>query len=287
MDPENSKIYIGPAGWHYKDWYGPFYPQNHPKGFKELDYLAEYFNTAEINSTFYRPANSFMGAAWVRKVSHNPDFLFTAKLWKNFTHKKDEFTKQEVQTFYQGIDPLMQHGKLGALLCQFPWSFKAGDDTKQRIKKITASFSQFPLIFEFRHLSWDDPEIKSFISELGAGIASVDQPVIGKSLSFKPETLSSIGYVRLHGRNYNNWFVKAGSGQTNPSARYDYLYTEQELGQIKEVVKKVNKKAGKTFVIFNNHPWGQAIINSLQLKAALGENITLPPSVQGNFLSGF
>jgi len=80
MTTTNGKIRIGPAGWNYKDWYGIVYPEKPKKGFKELDYLANFFDTAEINSTFYRPANPFAGSAWVRKVAHNLYFKFTAKL---------------------------------------------------------------------------------------------------------------------------------------------------------------------------------------------------------------
>jgi len=277
MSIYESDIFVGPAGWHYKDWYGSFYPKPAPKNFKELDFLAEYFDTAEINSTFYRPANSFMGAVWVRKVAHNPRFIFTAKLWRKFTHERGEFSAADVKIFRAGIDPLMQEGKLGALLCQFPWSFKESRETRSKIEKIVESFSDFPLVFEFRHSSWDIPSVQNFLEEMGSGIAAIDQPVIGSSIPFKPVRTSSIGYVRLHGRNYNNWFPKSKSENQSPSARYDYIYSSEELDKITEVVKEVSRGAKRTIVIFNNHPWGQAIANSFQLRSALGEkNFSIP-----------
>jgi len=270
MTAVESDIYVGPAGWHYKDWYGPFYPKPAPKGFKELDYLARYFNTAEINSTFYRPANPFMGAAWVRKVAHNPLFCFTAKLWQQFTHAKGLLAKDDAHLFMQGIDPLLDAGKLGALLCQFPWSFKNEEQARERVSGIARLFSHTPLVFEFRHQSWNSPGIRQFISGLGAGIAAIDQPVIGNSIPFEPVHTGHIGYVRLHGRNYKHWFPKKGENQP-ASARYDYLYSAEELDQVKQVVSSAGQHPGRTFVIFNNHPWGQAVANAAQLRTALGQ----------------
>ena len=131
MSANQKTIRIGTAGWNYKDWYGIVYPKKSGKNFKELDFLARFFNTAEINSTFYRPPNFFMGSAWVRKVAHNPDFKFTAKLWQRFTHDRHPFTVEDVKQVTVGIDPLAEANKLGGLLCQFPWSFKNDEDNRK------------------------------------------------------------------------------------------------------------------------------------------------------------
>ena len=79
-------IRIGPAGWSYKDWEGVVYPMPKPKGFHEATYLAQYFDTIEINSTFYRPPEPGVARNWTNRVSANPRFRFTAKLWRGFTH---------------------------------------------------------------------------------------------------------------------------------------------------------------------------------------------------------
>jgi uncharacterized protein YecE (DUF72 family) len=269
-----SVIHVGTAGWNYKDWYGIVYPENPEKSFKELDFIAQFFNTVEINSSFYRPPNSFMGAAWVRKVAQNPRFSFTAKLWQRFTHDRKDINTSDIKLYIQGIEPLMQAGKLGALLCQFPWSFKNDEESRKRLTNIITTFKCYPLVIELRHLSWDKTAIYEFLDKHDVGIASIDQPVIGKSIGFKPVRTGKIGYVRMHGRNYSSWFSKTKhktTDKTHPSSRYDYLYTEEEIQQIAENVKIVGKGSKETFVIQNNHPWGQAVANAIQLRAALGE----------------
>ena len=275
----STEIRVGPAGWNYKDWYGPFYPKDADKTFKELDYLAGFFNTAEINFTYYRPANAAMGASWVRKVSHNPDFKFTAKLWKRFTHERIRFGTEEKELFFRGIDPLAQAGKLGALLCQFPWSFKNEPSSREWLDRILDTFKEYPLVVDVRHASWDTAEFLNYLDGKHAGIAAIDQPVIGKSLGFKPVRTGKLGYVRLHGRNYAAWFAKKGDGEKDdPSARYDYLYSEKEIGEIADRVKAVARNAEETFVVQNNHPRGQAIANAAQVRASLGEAVLNLPA---------
>ncbi|MDQ2670668.1 MAG: DUF72 domain-containing protein, partial [Gemmatimonadota bacterium] len=78
-------IRVGPAGWSYQDWSGIVYPDPKPRGFDPLAYLAQYFDTIEINSTLYRPATKQTGASWAARVSEFPDFRFTAKLSRRFT----------------------------------------------------------------------------------------------------------------------------------------------------------------------------------------------------------
>ncbi|NQT27708.1 DUF72 domain-containing protein [candidate division KSB1 bacterium] len=279
-----SQILVGPAGWHYKDWYGPFYPEKAGKDFKELDYLANYFDTVEINSTFYRPANGFMGSAWVRKVAHNPNFKFTAKLWQRFTHERQPFGKDEVETYRQGIDPLMEAGKLGAVLCQFPWSFKNNEGNRHWLSSIFENFKDYPLVIEIRHASWDNPAFYEVLEKRQVGIACIDQPVIGQSIAFKPVRTGPIGYVRMHGRNYKSWFPPKNQEKVDGSARYDYLYDDDEIEEITGNVQQIADKARETYVVQNNHPRGQAITNAMQIRAALGEAIeSLPPELLASF----
>jgi uncharacterized protein YecE (DUF72 family) len=286
LSDSTENICIGTAGWSYKDWHGIFYPESPEKKIKELDYLAHFFNTVEINSTFYRPANLYMSEAWVRKVAHNPDFLFTAKLWQRFTHDRKEYSLEEVKMVTDGMAPLMQAQKLGAILCQFPWSFKNDETGRQWLSGLFTTFRDYPLVVELRHSSWDVPATYELLENANIGIAAIDQPVIGKSIVFKSMRTGKIGYVRMHGRNYKAWFAKKDDPIQNksPMARYDYLYAGNEIKEIAEKVKIVSKDAKQTFVIQNNHPWGQAVANALQLKSALGEtDIKIPPTMLHRF----
>lgn len=287
MQESMINVRIGPAGWNYKDWYGIVYPEKAGKDFKELDFLANFFDMAEINSTFYRPANPFMGSAWVRKVGQNPRFKFTAKLWQRFTHDRKEFSTEEVKLYTQGINPLAEAGKLGAVLCQFPWSFKNTEENRKWLTNLVTTFNDYPLVVEVRHASWDDQEVYNFLDNLNVGFATIDQPVIGKSMEFKPVRTGKIGYVRMHGRNYETWFMKKGDktqAQKTGFARYDYLYSDNEIQQIAEKVRTVAQDTQETYVVQNNHPKGQAVANATQLRAALGETgLRLPATMFKHF----
>jgi len=127
-----AKLYIGTSGWSYPKgegtWTGYFYPTGK---INELEYYSQFFNTAEINSSFYRPPNPGYVYNWIRRVPN--DFLFTVKLWQKFTHpkmykeatgKEVVISQQDIDLLNQSIEPLVRYGKLGALLAQFPPSFK-------------------------------------------------------------------------------------------------------------------------------------------------------------------
>ena len=79
-------IRVGPAGWSYRDWEGVVYPRPKPRGFHPLGFLAQFFQCLEINSTFYAPARGEHAELWAREVEDLPDFRFTAKLHRDFTH---------------------------------------------------------------------------------------------------------------------------------------------------------------------------------------------------------
>jgi len=279
--PSERDLYVGPAGWSYKDWQGIVYPKNPDPAFKPLEFIAEMFDTVEINSTFYHPANPFMSRAWVRKVSHNPRFLFTAKLWQRFTHDRRPFGSDEIRAVREGIDPLAQSNRLGAVLCQFPWSYKNDENSRGWLAGLIDAFREYPLVMEFRHSSWDSDSIHDFLEQKGVSLASIDQPVIGRSIEPKAVRVGSIGYVRLHGRNYKAWFP-SNKKTEKPSkmSRYDYLYSDTEIREWADKIRFIHQGAKQTFVIQNNHPWGQAVANSLQLMEALGEtDIQAPQSL--------
>lgn len=267
---------IGPAGWSYKDWEGIVYPAEKPRGFDQLAYLADLFNTIEINSTFYRPPGEQMARSWARRVRHNPNFKFTAKLWNRFTHEKEKYGEQEVSLYKRGIDPLYQQGLLGALLIQFPWSFKNLAEERRRLEDIIERFRPYPLVLEVRHSSWARPEVYEFLREKGVGFCNIDQPLIGKSIAPSAIVTSNLGYFRLHGRNYANWFRQEAS----PEARYDYLYSEKELDQLSDLIREIAQQAPETYVVTNNHYRGKGVANALELEKKLkGETPKIPPSL--------
>lgn len=273
--------FIGTAGWSYPDWNGIVYPKKKPSGFHGLNYLSQYFNFVEINSTYYRPPAFKFAQSWVKQAAEFDDFLFAVKLHQNFTHNREEFSSKQADEFKFGIEPLCSHNRLGAVLVQFPWSFKYSTVSLDHIINLFQLFSGYPLVLEIRHSSWDRPEFFEMLQENGAAFCNIDQPVFQNSI--RPETkvtTSRFAYVRLHGRNYKNWFKKdAGRDQ-----RYDYLYTEAEVDNWVTKIKTIAEKAEKIFIVTNNHYQGQAVVNALQIKNKLtGELFNLPPRLLDRF----
>ena len=260
-------IRIGPAGWSYKDWEGTVYPQKPGKTFDPLEYLAQFFNTIEINSSFYRPPTPSTTKSWANRVAANKEFEFTAKLHRLFTHERGKATKKDEKEFREGMDVLAKAGKLGSVLLQFPWSFKNTADDRIYLAKLIEQFSDYPLVLEVRHRSWNTPEIYEWLEERGVGICTIDQPVFAKSIRPAALTTSPIGYVRLLGRNYQNWF----RDKAPRDERYNYLYSLDELDPWLIRIKEVAKQTRETYVITNNHFRGQAVANAIEIKAALEE----------------
>jgi uncharacterized protein YecE (DUF72 family) len=259
-------IRVGPAGWSYKDWAGTVYPDPKPRGFDPLTFLAEYFDTIEINSTFYRPAAANSADAWMRRVAGRPDFRFTAKVWNRFTHERDTaFTAADVEAVHEGMAPLLDGGRLGALLLQFPWSFRRTDENRQWLDDVTRAFRRYPLVLEVRHESWNVPGFYSELADRAIGFVNIDQPRFHHSIKPSAAATAPVGYVRLHGRNHDDWF----RADATVEERYDYLYSAEELDPWVERAKDVAAATLETFIITNNHFQGQAIANAVMLRSKI------------------
>jgi len=266
-------IRIGPAGWSYKDWEGTVYPEKPGKNFDPLEYLARYFNTIEINSSFYRPPTASTTIAWVERVARNNEFTFTAKLHRLFTHERGKATDADEKEFHSGMAPLLKAEKLGALLLQFPWSFKNTVEDRIYLAELLEKFRQYPLVLEVRHASWNTPAMYEWLAERDVGICNIDQPVFSKSIRPAALSTSPVGYIRMHGRNYQNWF----RDKAPRDERYNYLYSFDELDPWLKRIKEVAEQTRETYVITNNHFRGQAVVNAVEIEAALKEKLVPAP----------
>lgn len=268
-----DKVRIGPAGWSYKDWEGIVYPKKMGSKFDPLEYLARFFDTIEINSSFYRPPASSTAASWVKRVEQNPHFLFTAKLHRLFTHERGKATAADEKEFREGIEPMVSAGKLGALLLQFPWSFKNTEDDHTYLFNLLERFREYPLVLEVRHSSWNTPEVHERLEESGVAICNIDQPLFSKSIRPDAASTSTLGYVRLHGRNYKDWF----RNEAPRDDRYNYLYSLDELDPWIVRIKELAAQTLETYVVTNNHFRGQAVVNALEIKSTIeGRPVPVP-----------
>lgn len=257
-----GRVLVGPAGWSYADWNGIVYPVHKPRGFHEASFLAEFFDTIEINTSFYHPLRAAMAAQWIERVEANPRFLFTAKLWQRFTHEGGA-TAEDEKVVREGFDVLMEAGMLGAVLVQFPFSFHNTPENLGRLKAIVKAFETYPLAVEIRHASWAQRSFYDLLHAKGIGFCNIDQPVIGKSIEPSEIVTTRIGYIRFHGRRYDTWF--SDDLTSAHEERYNYLYSEKELEPWAERIRHVAKNAETTFVVTNNCYQGKSVVNALQL----------------------
>jgi len=266
-------VRVGVAGFSYPDWEGIVYPPS--ARVDSLVFLARYFDTIEINSSFYRIPLPRTTADWSRRSRINPRFRFTLKLNRGFTHERTARAEDE-RAFKAAVEPLRDAGVLGAVLLQFPWSYKNEPESRSYLKDILARFGEYPLVVEVRHRSWNEKSFYEFLESRCVGFCNIDQPVIGRSLAPSERTSGPIGYVRLHGRNYSDWF-REDAGR---DARYDYLYSEKELDPWMDKISQVHDNAAETYVITNNHFRGQAVVNALKIRARIeGAKVKAPASL--------
>lgn len=146
------RYWVGCSGWGYDDWVGPFYPPGTPAG----DYLRRYarvFPLVEVDSSFYRPPSPFLIRRW---ISVTPEgFRFTLKAPQDLTHgPAGPKSTAALQTFLEGLPMVHAAEKLGAVVLQFPASFRR-DRTPDRLAELLNAIPvEYPLAVELRHASW-------------------------------------------------------------------------------------------------------------------------------------
>jgi uncharacterized protein YecE (DUF72 family) len=269
---EKGAIYIGTSGWSYPrgagTWAGYFYPAGTAN---ELEYYSQFFNTVEINSSFYRPPNPGFAENWVKRTPN--DFFFAVKLWQKFTHPKmyeaatgeaAVISQSDVDLFNHSIEPLYKSGKLGALLAQFPPSFKNDRYGQQILSAVIRTFGQYRLAVELRHRSWsDDAHTAELLREHNVAWVQIDEPKFPSSIAADIPLTADMAYFRFHGRNKETWWT--GDSET----RYKYLYSPEEIKELADKIRPAFEQTRLTFAFFNNHWRGYAPRNAADMKREL------------------
>ena len=234
-------IRIGCSGWNYAHWRnGVFYPPRCAAR-NWLRFYARYFDTVEVNSTFYRLPRASSVARWVEESP--PEFTFAVKVSRYITHVKRLVDAHEhLPLLFERIAPLRASPKLGPLLWQLPPTF-ARDDARLR-----EALAQFPRelrhAVEFRHDSWFDPQTLELLADHGVALVVAGSPV---------ESEAGFSYVRFHrglrGRRGN--------------------YSDAELAEWAEMLRR-RAARGDVYAYFNNDWEGFAPRNASRLRELLG-----------------
>jgi uncharacterized protein YecE (DUF72 family) len=259
-----GKVYIGPAGWSYRDWEGVVYPPEVARRHAGLAWIARHFNLVEINTSFYRIPAERMVERWLDNIASRPDFRFSVKLYKQFTHDRN-MAPEAISATRSVLELFRQSGRLACVLIQFPWSFKCLRQEKIYLHKLIRAFQHFPLSLEVRHRSWDVPEFYDYLREQKVAFCNIDQPVIGQSIPLTHHVTAPFAYLRLHGRNRDAWFA----AEAGRNERYNYLYDRREIDTLSEMAAGMVDRVDELYIVTNNHYRGKAVLNASQLSARL------------------
>ncbi|HUV03571.1 MAG TPA: DUF72 domain-containing protein [Armatimonadota bacterium] len=270
-----GEIRIGTSGFSYDDWRGFFYPKDIQKG-DMLGYYAERFSAVEVNSSFYAILSA---SAFARMAEKTPkSFEFVVKAYKDLTHAPD-VDLSAFEPFVSVLAPLVEVGKLGCVLAQYPWSFKREKKNFDRLRQLREQFGELPVVVEFRNAGWVGEETFDFLREHSLGFCCVDEPRLRGLMPPVAVATCPVGYVRFHGRNVEKWWQHEEAWQ-----RYDYLYSSSELSEWIPKVRELASATEKTYLFFNNHYQGKSAQNAqmfagmLRLMEVQGDEADLPPS---------
>jgi uncharacterized protein YecE (DUF72 family) len=274
-------VLIGVAGWSYDDWAGRVYPRRKPRGFHPLEWLARYLDLMEVNGSFYAPPQTEHARSWARLVEPHPDFRFTVKLHRSFTHEPEAaISARAARDFLRGIAPLRDAGRLLALLVQFPVSLRADEAAWRRLERIRDLFPWPRLMLELRHRSFFTSDALGRLRSLDVGLVHVDLPAARDHPPGEHPSLGDLGYLRLHGRNASAWFDR----RAGRDERYDYRYGESEVEEMADRLRRIAGSTERTLLVANNHFRGQAVANALEVKALLsGGPVPAPPPLLAAF----
>ncbi len=239
-----ARLRFGCSGWDYHEWIGPFY-RNASES--KLAAYARVFDTAEINSTFYRVPTPGMVTGWGK---YTPDeFLFAAKVPQTVTH--DRFldvgrgADVDLKAYCEVMRPLLDQGKLGPLLLQLPPRLRFEASLIRRF--LDTLPHDFVFALEPRNRSWMTLEAFDLLRDAGVAYAIVDEPLLPPDL----HVTASVAYVRWHGHGQEPW--------------YNYRYPREQLEEWVPRVQQVASQAETVFGFFNNHYHGYAPENCLQI----------------------
>ena len=269
-----AEVLIGCSGWNYADtpdkggWTGVFYPD---KDTKRLRHYSQFFNTAEMDSSFYEKFYSQMTkGTFIGMVRATPEkFQFSIKVPETITHLKRMDVEKGVieyfEEFLHKISPLRTANKLGAILFQLPPSFTVNDfkNIEGFLDRLPSS-SGYDYAVEFRHPSWNTEGPWDMLRHYNIAAVMTDSPA-KENLQFLSNvtlTTADHSFIRFHGRNTKGHYW------------YDYLYNKDELQPWIEKISQIKQETKVLRIYFNNHYGGKAVINALEFKEMTGASLS-------------
>jgi len=296
-------IRVGTCSWTEKTLIqsGEFYPAGMNAAEQRLRHYSTWFDTVEVDSTYYAPPSPQTAALWADRTPAG--FTFHIKVYGAMTGHgvspatlpKDiraEIPEKEqcrdyiyvtepsllgaiFERFISGVQPLHYSGKLGLFVFQFPPWFRRNTASIDYIMRCRELMQGMPMAVEFRHGSWMTPEARGpvfkLLSESGLAHVTAEEPQYGSlaTVPFVPEATTDIAYFRFHGRNRQNWLKKG----IETSLRYDYLYSDAELNEFIPALRRCSEKTKVTYAMFNNCHGSSSVRNAAAMKELLAGSV--------------
>jgi uncharacterized protein YecE (DUF72 family) len=273
-----AEVRIGTCSWADESLSKYWYPRGLKPG-ERLGYYAERFDTVEVDSTYYRLPPEEMVARWAERTPQG--FVMHVKAFGVMTRHpvkieqlppdlrgeapvdergrvdrpSREFRAEIFSRFLAALEPLRSAGKLGGILFQLPSYVVCKPVSLDYLEWARGQLEGEDMLVEFRHRSWLDDENReatlAFLEGIGATHVIVDAPKT-EARNLVPTVLaltSPTAYVRFHGRNASTWNVRGRSA----AERFDYLYSDDELGEWVEPMREIAGKAENAYAFFNNN----------------------------------
>jgi uncharacterized protein YecE (DUF72 family) len=273
MQNEKAVYRVGTGGWEHEVFDSCFYPHERASSADKLNFFARYFQAVELRATFWDDSLTAADAReWIGAVQDAPGFLFNVKLHSAFTH--DRSLRPDLTRSVRGVlQELSRHNRLGSLLVQFPYSFTNTGTNRHHIIRIAEVFRGFPLHAEFRHQSWNQEGLVTFLREHSLGVVGADMPRVRQYMPFITAVCGESAYLRLHGRNEKGWLLNGYD------SRYDYQYNTREIREITRRLRSLETRCRTVMVICNNNTGGKSLPLAFQLLAAIreGKPVAVPP----------
>ncbi|MEU4640966.1 DUF72 domain-containing protein [Micromonospora sp. NPDC023814] len=269
-----GEIKVGTASWTDRTLLDSgWYPQTADTPEKRLAYYARQFPLVEVDATYYSPPAERTARLWAERTPAG--FTFNVKafsmltghptrvdaLYKDLrpdTEKKNLYPDdlppqayEEVWTrFLSALDPLVEAGRLGALLFQFPPWFTIRRDNKQYLLEVAKRCAPLRPVYEFRHASWfagdNADETLAFLRQHRLAYVCVDMPQ-GHRSSVPPvlAATADLAVVRFHGHS-DKWTSK------DIHEKFGYRYSDRELRDWAPKLRELADSTEQTHVLLNN-----------------------------------
>jgi uncharacterized protein YecE (DUF72 family) len=298
---DGDRILVGTASWTDPGFVEHWYPKK-MAAHGRLAWYAQHFEMVEVNSTFYSVPDQRTVERWCATTP--PAFIFDVKLHQFFSFHSTQRkllppelqrlvhadAKGKVTTSATLRDALLESllrpmsilqsaGKLGVFLLQLSPAFSPRKHELSELESLVDKLDDYQLAIEFRNRNWlVGDQLRStidFLRKREVGFVNVDAPA-SDHFSVVPSDLNEItnpnfSYLRLHGRDTKAYL----SGKT-VAARFNYDYSDKEIGEVADRSGRLAQEAKDVHVVFNNNNLDYAPRAATRLRRALGQSVALP-----------